>query len=114
MRTSPCPPLNTTAVAAVRRRSYDGYQTKYEESLMATKREVRKNASGGWDVLREGDRRAAVRVETKERALARAREVVRREGGGEVRLVNDAGKIVQSSRVGTGTHGSAPHRRRAA
>jgi len=66
---------------------------------MATKRDIKRNASGGWDVLREGDRRAAVRVDTKERALARARDVVRREGGGEVRLVNDAGKIVRSSRV---------------
>jgi uncharacterized protein (DUF2345 family) len=70
-----------------------------EKCLMATKRDVKRNASGGWDVLREGDRRAAVRVDTKERALARARDVVRREGGGEVRVVNDAGKIVRSSHV---------------
>jgi len=67
---------------------------------MATRRDIKKNSSGGWDVLREGDRRASVRVDTKERALARARDVVRREGGGEVRQVNDAGKIVSSSRVG--------------
>jgi 1,2-phenylacetyl-CoA epoxidase PaaB subunit len=66
---------------------------------MAAKRDIKKNASGGWDVLREGDRRAAVHADTKERALARARDVVRREGGGEVRLINEAGKIVRSSRV---------------
>lgn len=66
---------------------------------MATKRDVKRNAAGGWDVLREGDRRAAVRLNTQERAVARAREVVRREGGGEVRVVNDAGKIVRSSKV---------------
>lgn len=66
---------------------------------MASTRKVRKHPSGGWDVLREGDRRAAVRVETKEKALARARDQVRREGGGEVRIVNDAGKIVRSSRI---------------
>ncbi len=77
---------------------------------MATKRDVKRNASGDWGVLREGDRRAAVRVDTKERALARAREVVRREGGGEVRLVNDAGKIVRSSRVRSGTRGDGRHR----
>jgi uncharacterized protein (DUF2345 family) len=77
---------------------------------MATKRDVKRNASGDWGVLREGDRRAAVRVDTKERALARAREVVRREGGGEVRLVNDAGKIVRSSRVRAGARGEARHR----
>ncbi|HTD09835.1 MAG TPA: DUF2188 domain-containing protein [Solirubrobacteraceae bacterium] len=66
---------------------------------MASKRDIKRNSSGGWDVLREGDRRAAVHVDTKERALARARDVVRREGGGEVRLINDAGKIIRSSRV---------------
>lgn len=66
---------------------------------MATKRDVKRNAAGGWDVLREGDRRAAVSVDTQKRAMARARDVVRREGGGEVRVVNDAGKIVRSSKV---------------
>jgi Uncharacterized protein conserved in bacteria (DUF2188) len=66
---------------------------------MATKRDIKRNTSGGWDVLREGDRRAAVHVATQEHALARARDVVRREGGGEVRLINDAGKIVRSSQV---------------
>jgi hypothetical protein len=66
---------------------------------MTAKRDIKKNASGGWDVLRDGDRRAAVRADTKEHALARARDVVRREGGGEVRLINAAGKIVRSSQV---------------
>lgn len=66
---------------------------------MPTKRDVKRNAAGGWEVLREGDRRAAVRMDTEERAVARAREVVRREGGGEVRVVNDAGKIVRLSKV---------------
>jgi len=80
---------------------------------MASKRDVKRNASGGWDVLREGDRRGAVRTETKEQALARARDVVRREGGGEVRVVNDAGKIVRASRVGRQA-GSRVQRRRAA
>jgi len=67
---------------------------------MATKRDVKKNPTGGWDVLREGDRRTSVRADTEQRALARAREVVRREGGGEVRVVNDVGKIVRTSKVG--------------
>jgi hypothetical protein len=80
---------------------------------MASKRDVKRNASGGWDVLREGDRRGAVRAETEERALARAREVVRREGGGEVRVVNDAGKIVRSSRVEGQADGRAQRRRAA-
>jgi hypothetical protein len=77
---------------------------------MASKRDIKRNAAGGWDVLREGDRRAAVRVDTQERALARARDVVRREGGGEVRVVNDAGKIVRSSRVKAGSQAGVQHR----
>lgn len=80
---------------------------------MAAKRDIKRNASGGWDVLREGDRRAAVRADTKERALARARDVVRREGGGEVRLINEAGKIIRSSQVKASSP-SRVQRRRAA
>jgi stage III sporulation protein SpoIIIAA len=80
---------------------------------MPNRRNIKRNPSGGWDVLREGDRRAAVREETEERALARAREVVRREGGGEVRLINDAGKIVRSSRVPANLQSSSPRRRAA-
>ena len=66
---------------------------------MATRRDVKQNALGGWDVLKEGDRRAAVSAQTKEAAVARARDVVSREGGGEVRIVDSAGKIVRSSRI---------------
>jgi hypothetical protein len=80
---------------------------------MATKRDIRPNASGGWDVLKEGDRRAAVSADTEKAALARARALVRREGGGEVRVVNRAGKIVRSSHVSRRADAAA-HRRRAA
>lgn len=38
-------------------------------------------------------------MRTKERALAGAREMVRREGGSEVRVVNAAGKIVRATRI---------------
>lgn len=79
---------------------------------MATRRDIKRNAAGGWDVLREGDRRAVVRLDTQERALARARDAVRREGGGEVRLFNKAGKIVRSSHVSA--HGSSQVARRRA
>lgn len=79
---------------------------------MAIKRDVKQNASGGWDVLREGDRRAAVTTRTKTQALARARDLVSREGGGEVRVVNDAGKIIRASQIGKRT--ASPARRRSA
>ncbi len=77
---------------------------------MAIKRDVKHNASGGWDVLREGDRRAAVTARTKTQALARARDLVRREGGGEVRVVNDSGKIIRASRIGKRTAGTGRRR----
>jgi hypothetical protein len=80
---------------------------------MAIKRDVKQNAAGGWDVLREGDRRAAVSAQTKERALARARELARREGGGEVRVVNRAGKIVRSSRIAPPSRSTAQRHRAA-
>ncbi len=66
---------------------------------MATKRYIRENADGGWDVLKEGDRRPRTQASTKREAVARARSMVSREGGGEIRVVNRAGKIVGSNRV---------------
>jgi Uncharacterized protein conserved in bacteria (DUF2188) len=69
---------------------------------MSAKRDIKRNSAGTWDVLRIGDRRGAVRAETKEKALARARAAVGREGGGEVRVINSAGKIVRTSRVQPG------------
>jgi Uncharacterized protein conserved in bacteria (DUF2188) len=80
---------------------------------MAIKRDVKQNAAGGWDVLRAGDRRAAVSAATRAQALARARDQVRREGGGEVRVVNRAGKIVRSSRIGSNARSGARHARAA-
>jgi len=66
---------------------------------MAVRRYVRQNADGGWDVLKEGRRRTTVQAETESRALARARDIVRREGAGEVRVVNEMGKVLRSATV---------------
>lgn len=67
--------------------------------LMSARRNVKQNASGSWDVLREGDRRGAVSADTERAAISRAREQVRREGGGEVRVVDRTGKIVSARTV---------------
>jgi hypothetical protein len=66
---------------------------------MATKSYVRESSDGAWEVLPEGHRRAQVRSDTKEKAVAKAREIVRRRGGGEVRVLNRSGKIVASKTV---------------
>jgi hypothetical protein len=66
---------------------------------MANRRYVKQNAEGGWDVLKEGHRRSTVHAETKAGAVARARDIARSEGGGEVRVVNRFGKVEDSKTV---------------
>lgn len=66
---------------------------------MASKRYVRENDLGRWDVLQEGHHRSSVHAETKAEAVAQARKVIRREGGGEVRVMNRAGKIITADTV---------------
>jgi len=66
---------------------------------MAAMRYVKRNASGGWDVLKEGYRRSAVQAPSKTMAVAQARDLVGREGGGEVRVMNETGKVANSSKV---------------
>jgi hypothetical protein len=71
------------------------------ETLMASNdRYVQPGTGGGWDVVKDGHRRATAHAETKEKAIARARELTRRDGGGEVRVMNGTGKIVDSRTVG--------------
>lgn len=66
---------------------------------MATNRYIKQNARGSWDVLKEGHRRSAVQAPDMQGAIDRARAAVRREGGGEVRVMNRAGKIMSSRTV---------------
>ena len=62
-------------------------------------RYVQQNAGGGWDVVREGHRRATAHEQTREKAVKRARDMTRRDGGGEVRIINRTGKIVEARTV---------------
>jgi Uncharacterized protein conserved in bacteria (DUF2188) len=66
---------------------------------MASNRYVKPAPNGGWDILKEGHRRALLRYDTQRKAVARARELTRREGGGEVRILNSVGKIVRETTV---------------
>lgn len=66
---------------------------------MAVKRYVKQNTEGTWDVLREGDRRASVHLSTQRAAISRAREIVRKSGGGTVLVMDDSGKIADSNAV---------------
>jgi hypothetical protein len=73
---------------------------------MATKnsnRYVQRNRRlDGWEVVQAGHKRAAAYARTREEAVKRARAMVRRDGGGEVRIKNAIGKIVDSERVSPG------------
>lgn len=54
---------------------------------------------GGWEIVRADERLASDFDETKEGAVEKAQEMVRREGGGEVRVKNDLGKVVESRTI---------------
>jgi hypothetical protein len=54
---------------------------------------------GGWEIVRAGNRRASAFDETKVGAVKKAQAMVRNEGGGEVRVKNHLGKVVESKTV---------------
>jgi hypothetical protein len=79
------------------------------ETRLKNTRYVKKAASGrGWDVVKEGHRRATAHGATKADAVRTARELTRQEGGGEIRILNRTGKVVDASKV------SRPRKRLAA
>ncbi len=60
-------------------------------------RHVRPNPErGGWDVAKPGAKRVSAHLATKEEALARAREIVRRQGGGTVELADGNGRFARN------------------
>lgn len=56
-------------------------------------RHVVHNPKGGWDVRKPGSTRASAHANTQSDAVARAREIVRNSGGGEVRIHGRDGRI---------------------
>ncbi|MEZ5077718.1 MAG: DUF2188 domain-containing protein [Solirubrobacterales bacterium] len=66
---------------------------------MASTRYVRRSTGRGWDVVKEGHRRATAHGATKDEAVKTARRLVREDGGGEVIVLNRTGKVVDAKRV---------------
>jgi hypothetical protein len=66
---------------------------------MKNTRYVKKANGRGWDVVKEGHRRATAHGATKADAVRTARELTRQEGGGEIRILNHTGKVVDASKV---------------
>jgi uncharacterized protein DUF2188 len=44
---------------------------------------------GGWDVVKELHKQASAHTETKQEAINRARQIIRNQGGGELRIKNE-------------------------
>jgi hypothetical protein len=65
---------------------------------------------GGWEIVRADSSRATEFDETRDGAVEKARAMVSREGGGEVRVKNELGKVVELEQV----RGTAIRRRAAA
>jgi len=67
---------------------------------------------GGWDVVKEDHQRASAHTHLKSDAVDRAREIVRNEGGGEIRIQNQHGKLIDSDTVRGPRHSESPTRDR--
>jgi uncharacterized protein DUF2188 len=57
---------------------------------------------GGWDVVKENHRRASAHLPTKREAINRARQIVANAGGGEVRIQNQQGRLIDSDTIKPG------------
>jgi len=74
---------------------------------MGSNRYVKQAKDGSWDVVKEGHRRATAHGATEQAAVSAARDLVRKEGGGEVLVLNRTGKIVRSDTVRRAQRGAA-------
>lgn len=66
------------------------------------RRHVVPNSSGGWDVKKPGAERASAHTDTKAEAEARAKDIVRNAGGGEVVTHGRDGRIQDSDTIRPG------------
>ena len=57
---------------------------------------------GGWDVVKEGHKQVSAHTETKAEAINRARQIVRNQGGGELRIKNEQGRLIDSDTIKPG------------
>jgi hypothetical protein len=56
-------------------------------------------SDGGWEVLKEGHRRATIHTATQEQAVAQARTLARQEGGGKISVLDRTGKVSETKIV---------------
>ncbi len=70
-----------------------GAGDRIQEGLMSEQRDVVPNSDRGWDVRAPGAKRASSHHATQAEAVARAREILERKGGGELVTHGRDGKI---------------------
>lgn len=68
---------------------------------MAANRNVVPNRKGGWDV-KGGGRRVSAHTETQAQAIARAKQIVANQGGGEVTISGRNGRFRAKDTVDPG------------
>lgn len=54
---------------------------------------------GGWDVVKENHQRASAHAATKAAAMRAARQIIKNQGGGELRIKNERGKFIDSDTI---------------
>lgn len=79
---------------------------------MAARRHVTPHPGGGWDVKKPGAGRSSGHFETQGEAIDRARRIVSREGGGEVRIHGRDGRIRDSDTIRPGKDPHPPKDRK--
>ena len=75
-------------------------------------RHVVPSPNGGWDVKKPGSSRASAHADTQKAATARAREIVRNAGGGEVRIHGADGRIRDADTISPGNDPNPPKDKR--
>lgn len=66
---------------------------------MSNMRYVKRAKGRGWDIVKEGHRRATGHGATKADAVETARKLILEEGGGEIQVLNYTGKVVEATTV---------------
>lgn len=65
-------------------------------------RYVQRRETGDWEVVKERHKRASAVTPTQKEAVDRARDIVRGQGGGELRIKDRTGQIRDSDTISPG------------
>lgn len=76
--------------------------------MARNERHVVRNPGGGWDIVKPGSDRRSGHGSTQDNAIDRAREIVQRDGGGEVVIHRRDGRIRDSDTIPPGNDPNPP------